>query len=339
MSKIPEHLIEKIESIPTKPGIYQMKDIDGNIMYIGKSKTLKSRVKSYFYTEHKWKKIKKMVFHIHDIDFIVTDTHLEAQILECALIKKIKPIYNTQFKNDKKYMYLKIENYNRFKPMAIVREREGENCFGPYKSKNILSDVILFFEKIVPITKSNDSYEFTYKTLPQPMDKETFKKNKESLMEIFSEKKWLSEFLSEIEKNMMEAALGFQFETASIYRDMLGYIKYLFDHNTKGTSHLRTSNVLLGERIEEGYKIFYIANDRILLKKKFTKLTRDTIHDFLRQANEREENGSFIKNEKRDLDFRSIINTEIRDQISKSILFIDTNYDLDEFINKLIKVE
>ena len=103
MSRIPQHLKEKIKTIPAKPGIYQMKDLNGNIIYIGKSKVLHSGVKSYFYNEHRHNKIKRMVLHIQDVDVIITDTHLEAQMLECALIKKFKPIYNKQFKNDKNY--------------------------------------------------------------------------------------------------------------------------------------------------------------------------------------------------------------------------------------------
>lgn len=216
MSNIPRHLDEIINTIPNKPGIYQMKDIEGNIIYIGKSKTLKKRVKSYFYTTHKFEKINKMVFSIHDISFITTDTHLEAQILECALIKKIKPIYNSQFKNHKKYNYLKVENFNRFKPLAIVNEREGENCFGPYRSRNTLLEIIEIFKNIYPITKYEDDYEFTYKILPQPMKKETFENNKQYLIEILSIAECMMNFINRLEKKISESASKLHFEKASI---------------------------------------------------------------------------------------------------------------------------
>ncbi|SNS60825.1 excinuclease ABC subunit C [Anaerovirgula multivorans] len=337
MSKIPKCLVEKINSVPAKPGIYQMKDSDGNIIYIGKSKSLKSRVKSYFNTQHKWNKIKKMVFHIHDIDFIVTDTHLEAQLLECALIKKMKPIYNVQFKNDKKYKYLKIEHCFKNKPITIVDERENENCFGPYRSKNILFAIINFFEHIYPISKYENAYDFTYNMLPQPIKKETFEENKNCIIEIFSKKKKMLKFLSEIESKMQLAASEFQFETASIYRDILHYIKYLDDSLVNENSNLRTSRVLIGEKIENGYKIFYISNNNIILKKKYKKLTGKALEEFLIQAQKLENDISHNKNEKSDLDFKNIIKAEIRDTTSKVLLTIDNNYNTDEFINKLMK--
>ncbi len=98
---IPEHLEERIKTIPEKPGVYRMKDKNGNILYVGKSKSLRSRVKSYFYGDHGQDKIKEMVSRIGDIDIITTDTHLEAQVLECELIKKLRPPYNRQIINDR----------------------------------------------------------------------------------------------------------------------------------------------------------------------------------------------------------------------------------------------
>ncbi len=334
LPRIPENLIEKIESIPVKPGIYQMMDIDGNIIYVGKSKTLKSRVKSYFYTEHKLNKIKRMVCNIHDIDYIVTDTHLEAQILECALIKKLKPIYNKQFKNDKKYMYLKIENYNRFKPISMVYDRQSEYCFGPYRNKNILLDIIKFFQNIYPITKFGNIYEFKYKILLQSMDRESFEKNKECLIEIFYNKECMLNFLSDLQGKMERAASELQFEMATIYRDMINHIKYLYDNNTN-ESHEISDKILMGEKIDDGYKIFYISKNRIILKKKYKELTKESIGGFLKQAQELEIKVPHVIDEKRDLDFKKIVNREVKDEALKAILFIHNDYNLDEFINNM----
>ena len=80
--------------LPMEPGIYKMIDAKGNVIYIGKSKMLNKRVKTYFANNPNWDKINRMVRLIDDIDFIVTDTHLEARILECSLIKELKPIFN-----------------------------------------------------------------------------------------------------------------------------------------------------------------------------------------------------------------------------------------------------
>ncbi len=338
LSKIPKHLKEKIDSIPLKPGVYKMKDIEGNIIYVGKSKTLRSRVKSYFYTDHEWGKLKILVFHIQDIDYIVTDTHLEALILECALIKKLRPIYNSQLKNHKKYRYLKINAFNRFKPLSIVDEREGENCFGPYRSKGMLEEIVKFFQKIYPISKSKGMYEFTYKIFPEVIKEDTFEKNKESLVEIFTKRECMLEFLSQIEAKMMDAAENFQFETASTYRDMQGYMNYLHDTKTRESDELEGKNVLMGEKLDVGYKIFYISKGRIILKRKYKEISKCELEEFLANAKDLEGRVADIENEKRDLDFKSIVYSEIKNQESKAVVFIEDNNYIEVFIEKLLRL-
>ncbi|AKL95924.1 UvrABC system protein C [Clostridium aceticum] len=338
MSGIPENLVEKINSIPAKPGIYQMKDIYGNIMYIGKSKTLKSRVRSYFSTQEKSNKIERMVFHIHDIDYIVTDTHLEAQMLECALIKKLKPIYNAQFKNDQNYRYLKVENYNKLKPVKILNEREDTNCFGPYRNKKILLNLEKLFQNIYPLSKGRDTYKFTYKILPEAIEKDTFEENKCCLIEILLDQACMVKFLSEIENKMRVAASEFQFETAAIYKDLLLHIKYLHDATIKKDRRLKFQKILMGEKIEVGYKLFYIFNEKIILKKKYQEITKEIVNGFLIQAKGLEGKIPGLKNEKSNLDFQHILHAEMQDKASKSILHLHEDYDLQEFINELVNV-
>ncbi|MCG8485564.1 MAG: GIY-YIG nuclease family protein [Clostridia bacterium] len=335
MSRIPKHLKEKIDSMPQKPGIYKMKDNDGNIIYVGKSKTLKSRVKSYFYTEHEWSKLKMLIFNIQDIEYIETDTHLEALIMECELIKKLKPMYNNQLKNHKKYKYLKINKFNRYGPISITHERE-EDCFGPYRSKGMLEEVTKFFQNIYPITQSEGSYGFTYKIFPESMKKDSFENNKKNLTEIFSNKNCMQKFLSVIEEKMMNAASNNQFETASIYRDMQMHMKYLYNTGASEDNDLNIKKILVGEKIEEGYKLFYISNTRIIFKKKYKKINREAVEIFLLNAKEHEENVTSRVNEKRDLDFKTIIITEIEDQASKAVVYLKGNGDIDFFIEKLL---
>lgn len=332
---IPKHLVDKVKSIPSKPGIYKMKDKDGNIIYIGKSKTLNTRVKSYFYGHHEFNKIERMVFNINDIDYIVTDTHLEAQILECVLIKKLQPIYNSQFKNDRKYKYLKVENKYKNKPLIVVDEREDENSFGPYRSKGKLIEIIKSFENIFPISKCESSYKFTYNILPKSMNMDMFKQNRDCLIEIFTKKECMLEFISQIEKKMNLASSQFKFETASFYRDMYNYMRYIYKRLENQFNDLKSKKILIGEKIENGFKIFYISNHKIIYKKKYQIVTRKDIKEFLRRAKELEDNLLKIKNEKRDLDFSTIIKAEIQDESTKSVLFLGDDYDLDKFIQKL----
>ena len=93
MINISDKIKKKLDMLPMEPGIYKMIDAKGNVIYIGKSKMLNKRVKTYFANNPNWDKINRMVRLIDDIDFIVTDTHLEARILECSLIKELKPIF------------------------------------------------------------------------------------------------------------------------------------------------------------------------------------------------------------------------------------------------------
>ncbi|MDF2673569.1 MAG: hypothetical protein K0R09_1834 [Clostridiales bacterium] len=130
-------LKEKLKLIPELPGVYLMKDSGGNIIYVGKSKNLKSRVGQYFRSskEHA-PKIVKMVQRIRDFGYVVTDTEFEALLLECRLIKEIRPMYNSQMKKDRGYIYIRITTEEEF-PRALVAEEKREDgslYFGPYTS-------------------------------------------------------------------------------------------------------------------------------------------------------------------------------------------------------------
>ncbi|MCF6460194.1 UvrB/UvrC motif-containing protein [Clostridium sp. Cult3] len=331
---IPKYLKNKIESIPEKPGIYKMIDSQGNIIYIGKSKCLKKRVKSYFYTNHDFNKINQLVFNIHDIDFIVTDTHLEAQLLECKLIKKYRPIYNSQYKNDKKYVYLKIEDYNRFNSLSLTIEKENEYSFGPYRSKNILLNLIELLKKLYPIKKHLNSYKFAYNPLPSAMEKDDFEKNRQCLIEIFSQEECMKNFMSTIETNMKEASSSLHFERASYYRDTLSSIEYLYNLNKIHSP--KNDRILMGEKLDDGYKLFYILDGNLILKKKFPRITVKNIEDFLSQAKALESHDNFHIDEKSNLDFRAIVSRELQVNLSKTIQITEENTDLELFINHLL---
>ena len=126
-------LKEKIESLPKTPGIYMMKDKYGDIIYVGKSKKLKERVKSYFVnSKNHSRKVKRMVNNICDIDFILTDTELDALLLECEMIKKIRPMYNKLMKNHENYSYIKINKNIDYPYLQVVKEIDDNSEYsGP----------------------------------------------------------------------------------------------------------------------------------------------------------------------------------------------------------------
>ena len=313
-----------------------MKDSQGNIIYIGKSKSLYNRVKSYFNTDHKWNKINIMVSNIYDIDFIVTDTHLEAQLLECALIKKVKPIYNSQFKNDNKYVYLKIEDYNRYNSLSVVHNKDSAYCLGPYRNKNIIINLVDYLRNLYPIKSYPGLYKFTYKALPVTLDKNDFMENRESLKEIFFKKENMESFMLQIEKNMKEASHLVQFERASYYRDLLTCLRYLY--NSNNTSLTNNKKFLMGEKLDHGYKLFFISDGRLVLKRKFAQVTRDNIEEFLYQAVRLENILKSYRNEKRDLDFIYIIDRELKVKDSKLIETVEEDFNSGSFLNKLLQL-
>lgn len=326
---IPEHLIEKIQAIPEKPGVYMMKDFHGNIIYIGKSKCLNKRVRSYFYTSHEWSKIKRLVFNIHDINIIITDTHLEAQLLECALIKKYIPIYNSQFVRDKNYVYLKIEDCGQ-NPLSIVYDRDGQYSFGPYRNKYYIYDLIEFLRKLYPIRRVGKSFDFDYHPLPITMDEKEFKENRKSLIELFTNMASLKVFLDMLKNKMEEASLALNFERASQLRDI--YLSFEHLYRAQNNNISKDREIIMGERIDDGYKLFYISDGNLILKKKFNQIWVKDVQAFINRAIILRNNRISNKSEKSLMDFKSIINKELKNSYFK---IIDEGFKADEFIKGL----
>ena len=137
-------LKEKIDNLPKTPGIYMMKDKYGDIIYIGKSKKLKERVKSYFTnSKNHSKKVKRMVKNIEDLDVILTDTELDALLLECEMIKKIRPMYNQLMKNHENYSYIKINKNINYPYIEVSKEIEDDSLYlGPYTMDKKLDEIV-----------------------------------------------------------------------------------------------------------------------------------------------------------------------------------------------------
>lgn len=304
-----DNIKNQINSIPELPGIYKMLDSKGNIIYIGKSKSLKKRVKSYFISTPKWEKIKKLVSLVHEIDFIVTDTHLEARLLECKLIKEVKPYFNSQMKNDQKYSYLKIADYNIHNPLIILDNREA-NSYGPFRSKTNLQNIINSFKNLYPISKVDNNYEFEYHIFPLSLDPVLFEENKVILMDIFNNSRNLLKFIKSLESRMMEAAAEYKFETASMYRDVMSSLNYL-KYGIDGYRKYVTKNILIQIQIPTGIKLFYVHKSNILLTRRFSVLTEENRKHFIEEGKSLIHTISKSNNEKTDMDYRDILYSEI----------------------------
>jgi len=150
------NLEEKLASLPAQPGVYLMKDKAGNVLYVGKAISLRSRVRSYFQAsaDHPIK-TKVLISKVTDFDCLITSTEKEALILESNLIKKYKPRYNVNLKDDKHFLYLKFTIKEDYPRLIFVRRVEKDNAlyFGPYASANAVRETLQIIHKLFPIRK------------------------------------------------------------------------------------------------------------------------------------------------------------------------------------------
>ncbi len=309
---VTEHLREILKQIPELPGIYKMLDADRNIIYIGKSKFLKKRVRSYFTNSNKWEKVAVMVTRIQDIEYIVTDTHLEARLLECKLIKEYQPRFNAQMKNDKRYIFIKIDTYNPFHSISVVNQRDSD-CIGPFRSKYSMEDFLKRLKSFYPITKEQSNYVFEYHLFPVKMDKDTFEKNRLVLLDLFSSGDNILSLIDTLQGKLEEAAASYRFEMATVYRDLINsfsMIQYCLDRH----NHLASKDLLLKLPLMEGYKLFYISDSYIIHSEIVSVLTKKAIKDFLKESQIKKKVFPFDQNsEKSHMDYRDILYSELSD--------------------------
>ncbi len=307
-----DFLQEKIKKIPELPGIYKMLDARMHIIYIGKSKCLRKRVRSYFVNSPKWEKINQMVTMIKDIEYIVTDTHLEARLLECKLIKELKPWFNAQMKNDRRYIYIKVEKDNPSRSLSVVQERDTD-CFGPFRGKFYLEELAGRLKNIFPLSKRDEDYEFEYHIFPVTMDQAAYQENRRLLIEILSEEENISEFIKTLQRKLEEAADQYRYELASVYRDFIPVFTQI-KNSLKRYKNLSARSILLKLPIPEGYKLLFISNAHIINVKNTPLLTDEIIREF-------KEASSVIlaslqpefDSEKSAIDFRDILYSELSD--------------------------
>lgn len=300
----------KIKSFPELPGIYKMVDSGNNIIYIGKSKCLRKRVQSYFVNSPKWEKVTKMISLINDVEYIVTDTHLEARLLECELIKRLQPRFNAQMKNDQRYIYLKVNSYNRYNALSVVAEREVD-CFGPLRRKYAMAEFTKKLMNIYPILKLEEGYQFNYNLFPIKLNKEDFEQNRAVLLELFHNSDQLTIFIDYLQQKLEEAASQYRYEIASYYRDLIIDFTSI-KHGLDGYKNLSLNDILLKLPTQIGYKLFYVSDGRIRNCKTVHDLSGNTIKDFL--VHSQSSDSCLIpvaKTDKSYIDFRDILYSEI----------------------------
>jgi excinuclease ABC subunit C len=308
LPEIAYHIKEILAQIPELPGIYKFYNADGVIIYIGKSKCLRKRVKSYFVKTPKWEKVKKLVCFIHDIEYIVTDTHLEARLLECELIKAIKPHFNSQMKNDQRYVFLKVADFNPYNPFAVIQERE-EDSFGPFRSSYTLLDIIDSFKNLYPIWNPDGTYQFEYHLLPVKLDRAAFAANRACIMDMLTDTSKIDLFVQKLEVYMTEAAALYKFEMASRYRDIISGFRYI-KYGISAYQNLAASSILLNIPCTDGCKLFYVSDGTIRLKEKFLQPPGPgDIKGFIKKG--KAQVTRINLSDKMQIDFRDVLYSEI----------------------------
>lgn len=220
-----------------------MKNSLGEVIYVGKAKILKNRVRQYFRTsKNHSEKVKTMVKNIAEFEYIVTDSEMEALILECNLIKKYSPKYNISLKDDKFYPFIKVTTNEDFPRVFVTRNfaKDGNKYFGPYTNGAAVYETINLIRKVFPIRTCKKSIKegeeptrtclnFHINKCNGPcgghVSKEEYGKMINSVIDILNGKD--KEIIGELKKNMEKCAENFEFEKAASYRDKIAAINEL----------------------------------------------------------------------------------------------------------------
>jgi len=221
-------LKKKISLLPEKPGVYLMKNSDGRVIYVGKAKILKNRVRSYFTGSHD-QKTQKLISEIVDFEYILTSSEVEALLLECNLIKKYNPQYNIMLRDDKSYPYIVItsEKHPRILVTRKINKKVGK-YFGPYPNATAARETARLLNRLLPFRKCKQipAKPCLYYHIEQclgPCISEVSPKTYEDLVEkanVFLRGNQ-KHIISWLEKKMLEAAGSLNFEAAKEYRDLI----------------------------------------------------------------------------------------------------------------------
>jgi excinuclease ABC subunit C len=252
-----ERLKEKAAAMPDSPGVYQMKDASGRIIYVGKAKSLPKRVSSYFQKSGHSYRIADMVSKVHDVDFIVTDTEQEALILENTLIKKHKPKYNVILRDDKTYPSLRLNVQDPYPRLEVVRrvKKDGAVYFGPFSSATAMRKTLALVQRIFPLRQCKRP---DVKAVDRPClnhelgrclgpcgDHATPEEYRAVVDEVIMFFQGRNQGLVDIiKKRMQEAAERLDFEAAARYRDRLTYINRTLEKQKVVSSDLKDRDVI-----------------------------------------------------------------------------------------------
>lgn len=277
----------QLKVLPDRPGVYLMKNSLGEIIYVGKAKILKNRVRQYFQSSRNHsEKVKAMVSHISEFEYIVTDSEMEALILECNLIKKYRPHYNILLKDDKRYPFLKItvnEDFPRIIYARIVA-RDGAKYFGPYISSSSVYETMEIIKKIFPIRTCRFSIKENGKrTRPclnyyiglckapcgGHISKEKYRDIVNGVIDFLSGKN--KDIIKNLENEMNSASENLEFEKAAELRDKIFAVKKVIEKQKITTVGFENEDFIniYSDGKDSCLQVFFLRSGKIIGREHF----------------------------------------------------------------------
>ena len=282
-----ELLEEELKKLPAQPGVYIMHDARDEIIYIGKAISLKNRVRQYFQgSRNKSAKIEQMVSRIIRFEYIITDSELEALVLECNLIKEHRPRYNTMLKDDKSYPYIKVTVWEDFPRVLFSRDmkKDKSKYFGPYTSAGAVKDTLDLIHKLYKIRtcsrslpkdigKERPCLNYHIKQCDAPcqgyIGKEGYAEHIGEVMEFLNGR--YDKILKNLEQQMMLASEELDFEKAIEYRELLGSVKKVAQKQkiTSSSQQDRDIIALAKDETDAVVQVFFVREGKLIGREHF----------------------------------------------------------------------
>lgn len=268
-----ESIKNKLALLPDQPGCYLMKDKNGTIIYVGKAKILKNRVRSYFSGSHD-RKTERLVSEIADFEYIVTESNIEALLLEINLIQKNNPRYNIMLKDDKSYPFIKITN-EKYPRLQIARQvkKDKAHYFGPYPDVKAANETKRLLDRLYPLRKCSLSSKkpCLYYHLGQCLCPSVFEVDPQVYQEMVEEiKQFLNGGYTQIQEDLLVkmnlAAESLEFEKAGEYRDQISSIETVMTRQ-KMTNPDFIDRDVFGYAIDKGWmcvQVFFVRQGKII---------------------------------------------------------------------------
>ena len=300
-------LQDELKKLPDLPGVYIMHDKSDAIIYVGKAVSLRKRVRQYFQPSHnEGIKKKQMVEHIERFEYIITDSELEALVLECNLIKEHTPKYNTMLRDDKTYPYIRVTMGEDFPRVLFARQRSKDKSkyFGPYTSAGAVKDTIDLINKIYQLRTCNRNlprdigldraclnYHIHQCDAPCQglISKEDYAKKIQGVLEFLNGN--YSPVIRELEAKMTEASMEMEFEKAIEYRELLNSVKQIAQKQKMTNTDDEDKDIIAmaADDVDAVVQVFFIRGGKLIGRDHFhvrvgTDETRtDIMSNFIKQ--------------------------------------------------------